>query len=267
VLLYIRELHIRYEFSIEVMSQKENLGANSKEQGSDPIDLRKATTIPNAAASAHPFNSPTPNFIDRSYSPVTSLSTNFASQVQVSVSAPCTARRSLNPQFDLSEPSTPETTPRFEQSIMFRFESSSDPVLRRSGLPQNIKSRSCSDVGALFMSDEASIYSPSSSMDSLSGYSSESSALSSSSSSKIAPPSAHPLSVSGTLPVDFNLALPIIKGLKANLNSISCETVRLLLLLLHFLSSKKKLRRSCLGISLYRVCKSAHLLFGLNRAY
>eukprot|EP01122_Echinamoeba_exundans_P004968 TRINITY_DN15167_c0_g1_i1.p1 TRINITY_DN15167_c0_g1~~TRINITY_DN15167_c0_g1_i1.p1 ORF type:complete len:504 (-),score=57.18 TRINITY_DN15167_c0_g1_i1:118-1629(-) len=207
------------------MSQKENLGANSKEQSTNPIDLRKATAIPNAAAAAHGYGSPTPNFIDRTGSPMTSLSTNFASQVHVSASAPSSARRSLSSQFDLSEPSTPETTPRFEQSLMFRIESVSDPIPRRTGLPQNVKSRSCSDVGALYMNEEASIFSPSSSMDSLSGYSSESSTLSSSSSSKILPPSFNPLSVSGTLPQDFKLALPIIKGSKANVNSISCETL------------------------------------------
>lgn len=211
------------------MNEKENLGANSMEPGSEPINLRKASTIPNAAAAASSFGRGMPSISEHASSPMTSLASNFAAQMHVSASAPCTARRSLNGQFDQSESSDHELSPRFDQQLSFRVDTVPNAFSKRGLISQAQKSRSCGDVGCLLEAEDSILYSPTSSVDSISGYSSESSTTSLSASGKFRvqqPAPTNSLAVSGTLPNGLELTLPIIKGSKAQVNSISCETVR-----------------------------------------
>lgn len=211
------------------MNSKENLGENSMEEHSDSINLRKATTIPNAASAGRMALAYAPNIIDRSSSPVTSLLHDFASQVQVSVSAPPSARRSLNEPLALSDSYELERPFELNHQLTFRFDAAPESNPRRVSALQNLKSRSCGDVGALLEQETQLFRSPFNRSEPSNGCLSGSAPLSRSGSAGLLLPPTNQLAVSGTLPVDFQLALPTIKGSSSHYNSISPDTLRRLI--------------------------------------
>lgn len=208
---------------------KENQRSTMSELDSAQIDLRSAGGIPIGGPSCSVvFNDNAAALVERTSSPMSSMLMSFSNQLQFG-SATSAAKRSLDPVLARSQAASPLPSPFDDVEIFTKQHTVEQPLLKSRPFGIKEKSRSCSDVGQLLMQEsldfsalnyESSPFSPR--YEEAASPAQQHSAKSRSNSS----PTQAPLAASTTLPPDFELTLPIIKGTYSDTNTISCETVR-----------------------------------------